>query len=51
MIIYLICETEGCGNSNIAIPFEDPAERCICGVCMNEITNKKTEDELNANNN
>jgi hypothetical protein len=27
-------------NSNIGIPFEDPAEYCICGVCMNEITNK-----------
>ena len=40
MIILLTCETEGCINKDIAIPFEDPAELCICGCCMNEITNK-----------
>jgi hypothetical protein len=27
-------------NSNIGIPAEDPGEICVCGVCMNEITNK-----------
>lgn len=48
MIIYLICETENCMNQNIAIPFKDPAERCICGVCMNEITKKLTQEELDA---
>jgi hypothetical protein len=41
MIVMLICETDGCLNANIGIPFEDPAERCICGVCMNEITKKE----------
>jgi len=40
MIIILTCETEGCDNANIGIALEDPAEKCICGVCMNEITNK-----------
>ena len=48
MIIYLICETQNCMNQNIAIPFQDPAERCICGVCMNEITKKLTQEELDA---
>jgi len=41
MIIILTCETEGCGNANIGIPVENPGVRCICGVCMNEITNKQ----------
>jgi rubredoxin len=36
----LTCETPECGNANIGIPFEDAPDRCICGVCMNEITNK-----------
>jgi hypothetical protein len=40
MIIILTCETEGCGNANIGIPFEDPAGLCFCGGCGNEITNK-----------
>lgn len=40
MIIILTCETEGCGNANIGIPFEDPIGTPVCGVCMNEITNK-----------
>lgn len=37
--MILTCETEGCGNANIGILFEGSAERYICGVCMNEITN------------
>jgi hypothetical protein len=41
MITILTCETEGCMNANIGIPYEDAAEYCICGVCMNEITNKQ----------
>jgi hypothetical protein len=45
MIIILTCETEGCGNANIGIPFENPGERCICGVCMEEITNKIEQTE------
>jgi hypothetical protein len=40
MIVILTCETEGCGNANIGIEFENPGFMCICGVCMNEITNK-----------
>jgi hypothetical protein len=40
MAIILICETEQCGNANIPITFEGTADRYICGVCMNEITNK-----------
>lgn len=41
MIVILTCRTDGCMNSGIGIPFEDPGEICICGVCMNEITDKK----------
>ena len=44
MITILTCETEGCGNANIGIPVEDAAEHCVCGVCMNEITNKVEQD-------
>lgn len=40
MAIILTCEVAGCENANIAIPFEGQADRYICGVCMNEITNK-----------
>jgi hypothetical protein len=40
MIIILTCETEECRNANIAIPFEGDVDHYICGVCMNEITNK-----------
>jgi hypothetical protein len=40
MAIILTCETEGCGNANIGIAFEQVGDYCICGVCMNEITNK-----------
>jgi hypothetical protein len=40
-MIMLTCEIEGCGNANIEIPFEGEADRYMCGVCMNEITNKK----------
>lgn len=39
-MIILTCEIEGCGNANIPISFEGIADRYICGVCMNEITNK-----------
>lgn len=41
MVIILTCETPGCLNENIGIPYTDPADTCVCGVCMNEITNKK----------
>ena len=40
MIFILTCETEGCENANIAIPFEGVVDHYICGVCMKEITNK-----------
>lgn len=40
MIMILTCETADCGNANIPIPFEGLVDRYICGVCMNEITNK-----------
>lgn len=40
MTIIVTCETEGCGNANIAVPFEEVVDHYICGVCMNEITNK-----------
>lgn len=44
MIVILTCETEGCFNENIGIPYENPGEVCVCGVCMNEITNKQTQE-------
>lgn len=31
-------------NKDIAIPFEDPAELCICGPCGAEITDKTEAD-------
>ncbi len=40
MIVLLTCETLGCENYNIAIPYENPANTCICGVCGQVITNK-----------
>jgi hypothetical protein len=40
MIILLTCETPECENSNIAIPYEKPADICICGACGIIITNK-----------
>lgn len=43
MIMILTCETEGCGNANIGIPFEDLVGTPVCGVCMNEITNIQAE--------
>lgn len=41
MIINLICTFEQCENYEIAIPYPDPAELCICGACNNEITRKE----------
>jgi hypothetical protein len=45
MAIILTCETEDCGNANIAIEFEEVVDHYICGVCMNEITNKIESNE------
>ena len=39
--IQLICHTENCFNKDIAIPFIDPADLVICGVCNQEITDKQ----------
>jgi hypothetical protein len=44
MIVNLICHTENCENADIAIPFEDPADTCICGPCGQEITDKVALD-------
>ncbi len=40
MIVNLICHTDGCENLGIIIPFENPADTCICGPCGVEITDK-----------
>jgi hypothetical protein len=40
MAVILTCEIEGCGNANIGIYFEGEADRYLCGVCMNDLTNK-----------
>jgi ribosomal protein S27E len=40
MIIKLTCHTPNCENAEIPIPFEDPADMCICGVCGQEIIDK-----------
>ena len=40
MIVNVTCHTAKCENSNIAIPFEDPADTVICGPCGQEITDK-----------
>jgi len=44
-MIILTCEVAECGNANIGIPFEGEADRYLCGVCMNEITNKIESNE------
>jgi hypothetical protein len=43
MIIKLTCHTQNCENAEIEIPFENPADTCICGACGQEITDKKPE--------
>lgn len=41
MIITVTCQTENCGNSGHPITLENPAELVICGVCGQEILDKK----------
>lgn len=40
MNINVICETKNCLNFSVSIFFEEEADIYVCGVCMNEITNK-----------
>jgi hypothetical protein len=37
MLMILICETKDCENFDNKIPYEDPAELCICAGCGNQM--------------
>jgi ribosomal protein S27E len=41
MIIKVTCQTENCNNRNHAISLENPAQLVTCGVCGQEILDKK----------
>ena len=41
MKTILTCETDLCANQNIAIELDNSSDVYVCGVCMNEITNKQ----------
>ncbi len=46
MITILTCETQECLNANIGVYFENAPDIVVCGVCMNEISNKTNIDKV-----